>query len=236
MKYVFVGVVRPERAAIACEAIMEYDDGRKSRLNCHGSQLVVSVEGSGFDGYFSARLAAHDFASSIISAKGFSLGQCLTVEIIQYIGEGGGHFFGADPIPPQEGVSLKFEECDAEFTAAGKLACQDVFFRFALKDYLQAMVNDFDCAVYCYRAVESIRGAFDLQFGIDKGWSRMHEALGTSRAEIDSKIKDYAAPIRHGAWHTAMYTDLKIRWEMLSATREVLERYRIYCSNRDEKQ
>ncbi|WP_156930160.1 hypothetical protein [Pseudomonas sp. MOIL14HWK12:I2] len=229
MKYVFTGVVRPERASISTPKVTNIlDSGEVFSLLCHGSQFKVTVESEKLDGYFAAKILAQNFASTVIVSLGFARGISLSVEILQYTAEDDEFFFGADPIRPSVSDSLGYENELAEFGRALDLACADVFFRFALRDYSQALINETDCATYCYRAIESIRCAFDFETGREKNWRAMHDALGTDREEIRLKVKEYSDPVRHGNWLGAKETNTEIRWKMFELTRDVLGRYLTY--------
>jgi hypothetical protein len=110
------------------------------------------------------------------------------------------------------------------FNRAFRLAGRNIFFRLALRDYLQAITDVTDCATYCYRAVESIKAVFVQKTGNNR-WDDMHAALGTDRNAITSTIKDFADPIRHGSWVNAKPTDKFKRWDMLELTRDILIKY-----------
>jgi hypothetical protein len=59
--------------------------------------------------------------------------------------------FGARP------GNLHFEPSDLVLVAAANFAAKDLFFRLALRDYARAITDVMDCALYCYRAIESVR-------------------------------------------------------------------------------
>jgi hypothetical protein len=99
------------------------------------------------------------------------------------------------------------------------LANQNIFFRFAIRDFLRAVKDPFECATYCYRAVEGIKSAF-----ADR-WNEMHAALGTDPTVITNRIKVYADPVRHGNWAKAPDLDSAKRLQMLMLTKDILMRY-----------
>lgn len=76
----------------------------------------------------------------------------------------------------------------------------------------------------CFRAVEAVKSAVEFRTGFE-GWGPMHKLLGTSRADIDLKIKSFADPVRHGNWIAMKPTTAAIRNEMLLLTRAVLLGY-----------
>ena len=94
MKYVFTGVVRPERASISTPKVTNIlDSGEVFTLLCHGSQFKVTVESEKLDGYFAAKILAQNFASTVIVSLGFARGISLAVEILQYTAEDDEFFF-----------------------------------------------------------------------------------------------------------------------------------------------
>jgi hypothetical protein len=94
----------------------------------------------------------------------------------------------------------------------------------AVRDFLRAINDPFDCATHCFRAIEGIKSAFSSKTGKDR-WDDMHAALGTDRATINSTVKDFADPVRHGNWVNAKPTNNETRWKMLLLTRDILLKY-----------
>ena len=100
----------------------------------------------------------------------------------------------------------------------------------ALRDFLRAIIDEKDCATYCYRSIEGIKSAFVSKTGNDR-WEDMHTALGTERDEITSTVKNYADPVRHGNWVNAKPTNKVERWKMLKITRDILAKYLDYAES-----
>ena len=227
MRYVITGRVHPERADISFSRIeMGVGEGGRAVVSCDSSQITVALEMPDLDGWMSAMVRAEDFASIVVGSLGFALGSGYWLELIQVTEENGTPYvFGVRPgNPDSPGVTLAFNPHNEVFARALRLAGRDIFFRLAVRDYLQAINETGDCATYCYRAVESIKSAFVLKTGRD-WWEDMHDALGTDRASIETTIKDYADPVRHGNWIRAKPTDKFIRWRMLKMTRKILGKY-----------
>lgn len=224
MRYVATGRVHPERADISFDPV-SWRVGGAGRVvaQCDSSQVSVLLDLPDLDGWITAHVAAEHFAQIVVGALGFSLGSGYTVEIIQITEQDGTpHVFGVRPNGKQPGETLGFTNQLEVFNRALLLASENVFFRLALRDFLRAVVDTWDCASYCYRAIESIKGAFD-------GWEPMHFALHTERKSIEEHIKAYADPIRHGNWAAAKQTDRYIRWQMLCLTRDILAKYLDYA-------
>lgn len=227
MRYIVTGRVQPERAEIYFDRIeMGMGEKGKAVASCVASQITVVLESDVIDGWISAKIMAEDVASIIVGALGFSLGSGYSLELIQVTEEDGTpHVFGVRPENPDLiNETLAFTSQIEIFNRAFPLAGRDIFFRLALRDYLQAINDVSDCATYCYRAVESIKSSFSMKSGYDR-WDEMHTALGTNRDAIISTIKEYADPVRHGNWIDAKPTDKFIRWRMLVMTRDILMRY-----------
>lgn len=198
----------------------------KAVLSCDSSQVTVVIESPDVDGWMSAMIQAEALASVVVSALGFSLGSGYSVNLIQVTEEDGTpHVLGVRPSNPEkQDESLGFTEQTEILNRALKLAARDVFFRMAVRDYLQSMTDASDCAMYCYRAVESIKSSFVLASGHDR-WDEIHAALGTDRQTLTEVIKQYADPVRHGNWVNAKPTDRFSRYKMMALTRDVLKRY-----------
>jgi|GEM_PF-1563897 len=226
MKYIATGRVHPERANVNFPAI-EWNIPEKGRVvvNCDSSQISVSMDLSTIDGWATAYNVAGNFASMIIGALGFSLGSGYSIEITQVIKEDGTPLvFGVRQYAENPTRTLGFDPFIPIFTRAFNLSNHDIFFRLALIDFLRAINDVNDCAMYCYRAIESIKSAFVFASGNDS-WDEMHLALGSDKNTIESKIKSFADPIRHGNWVNAKVTDGKTRWEMLEITKDILWKY-----------
>ena len=230
MKYIATGRVHPERADISFSTVnMRLQDGGLATASCDSSQITVVLDSTSADGYITAQMLADNIANIIVSALGFSLGSGSSVEIIQVTEESGtSHVFGVRPHSQPDNTTLAFGDHIDMFNKALQLAGKDVFFRFAIRDYLRAIRDVTDCAIYCYRAIEGLMGAFKIK-SKENGWDSMHQALNTNREAIITKIKIFSDPIRHGNWAAARPTTGKQRWEMLLLTREILERYIAYA-------
>lgn len=226
MKYIVTGRVHPERADISFSRIqLKLPGDGTATASCDASQITVLLEIPSLDGWISAIIAADDIANIIIGSLGFSLGSGYSVELIQVTEEDGTpHVFGVRPEGKKAGETLAVEPHIEVFNHALRLASQNIFFRPALRDYLQAITDVTDCATYCYRAIESIKAAFVQKTGNNR-WDDMHAALGTDQNVITSTIKDYADPIRHGNCVSARSTDKFKRWDMLELTRNILVKY-----------
>lgn len=226
MKFIVTGRVHPERADISFSRVeMTLRDGGIAVASCDSSQITVVLNVPTLDGWVSAMIVAEDIATIMVGALGFSLGSGYWVELIQATEEDGApHVFGVRPAGPAPGETLSIDPQIEVFNRAFRLSGQNVFFRLAIRDYLQAITDVTDCATYCYRAIESIKAAFVFKSGVDR-WEDMHEALGTDRDAITTTIKQFADPIRHGNWINAKPTTSLIRWTMLALTRDTLLKY-----------
>jgi hypothetical protein len=225
-KYVITGRVQPERADISFGRVeMKLDEGQSAVASCDSSQITVTLNMPKLDGWIAAMIVAEDIATIMIGALGFSLGSGYRVELIQVTEEDGTpHVFGVRPSDPTSGGTLGVEPQIEVFNRAFRLSGHNLFFRLAIRDYLEAITDFRDCATYCYRAIEGIKSAFVMKSGVDS-WDEMHKALGTDRHSITSTVKNFADPVRHGNWIEAKRTDKFIRWRMLAMTRDILVKY-----------
>jgi hypothetical protein len=229
MRYVVTGRVHPERADIHFSNV-EWKIPKDGRVfaRCDSSQITICLELSSIDGCATAFIAAEHFSMIIVGALGFSLGSGYSVELIQVTEENGTpHVFGVRPVGSEPEQTLGFDPHGPVLNRAFQLANANVFFRLALRDFLRAITDPTDCATYCFRAIEGIKSAFIFKTGKDR-WDDMHAALSTDRATIDSTIKKFADPIRHGNWVNAKPTDGETRWQMLQLTRDILLKFLDY--------
>ena len=230
IKYVITGRVQPERADVHFQRVeMGLRDHGRAVLSCVSSQITIVLENDQLDGWLAAVVQAEDLASVIVGSLGFSLGSGYSVDLIQVTEEDGTpHVLGVrpnDPNKPDVVETLGFGDGYLQvFNRALQLASRDIFYRLAMRDYLQAINDTSDCATYCFRAIESIKSSYSFRSGNDR-WEEMHEALGTDRETITSVIKNFADPIRHGNWVNAKHTDKFIRWRMLKLTKQILKKY-----------
>lgn len=220
MKYIATGRVHPERTAVSFSKIeLGLGSDQKATLHCDASQVTVVLDIAAEDDTVLARNTAEHLAQMVVSSLGFSLGTGYAIEIVQVLREGAEPLvFGVRP------ANLEFTPSQPIFQHALTLSGSDVFFRLALRDYSRALVDVPDCALYCYRAIEAIQASFAPKPGSD-GWSAMHAALNTDRASIQTIVKDFADPIRHGNWSEAKSTNSGQRFKMLKLTRDILHRY-----------
>ena len=204
--------------------------GRSGRVRaqCDSSQLTVVLDLDGVTDVVTAYVHAEDFASLVTNALGFSLGCGYSVEVIQVIGsDGTPHVFGVQPTGSLANETLGFPDHVRVFNQVLRQAASDIFFRFAVGDFVRALTEVTDCAQYCYRAVEGIKGGVGLRTG-DNSWQSMHDTLGTDRQQIEETIKAFADPIRHGNWITVRPTSGAQRYAMLTLTRDILAKYLDY--------
>lgn len=229
MRYIATGRIHPERANVHFDPIeWLIPEQGKVVAQCESSQVTVLLELASIDSAGSAYISAEHFATIVIGALGFSLGSGYSIELIQVIEEDGTpRVFGVRPTGPTPHQLLGFNPHIPIFNRALQLASKNIFFRLALRDFLRAINDTNDCAMYCYRAIESIKSAFVSKTGKDL-WDEMHSALGTSRTTIDTSVKCFADPVRHGNWIAAPLVNVEIRWEMLLLTRNILLGYLDY--------
>lgn len=221
MRFIVTGRVHPERAEVCFSTKVWTSTDGVVTVSCDSSQVTVVIEHQKVTDSITAFLLAQHIAQAIVSVLGFALATGYWIEMIQVIDESGTpHVFGVrtrELMMPVEEICPRAEERSK----------RDLLFRMALRDYASAMIDAFTCSSYCFRAIEAVKSAFGP--GTDaECWSRMHDALGTNREDIDTFVKDFADPVRHGNWAGLPQTSSQQRLEMLRITRDVLLRYLKY--------
>lgn len=220
MKYIVTGRVHPERADVNMTSPPFHPaSGGEICVHCQASQLTVILKDQPVDGYVAAFILAEQVAQAMVSALGFAMATGYVVELVQIIEDSGAvHVMGV------RAPDLVFDPYQPIFGAAAKLVGSDFAFRMALADYANALRDSVRCASLCFRSIEAVKSSFGL--GTDANqWTRMHAVLGTTRAAIDTEVKAFADPIRHGDWTNLPVTNAQQRLAMLKVTRDVLERY-----------
>lgn len=96
----------------------------------------------------------------------------------------------------------------------------------ALMNLRLAMKYPWDTALFCYRALESMRQFFSSAGGSEaQSWNEFNTALSISKRWSDDMRLNHATPQRHGT-STAMTGEERI--EMISRVTRVIERFVIY--------
>ena len=219
----------PERTAVSLSTVtFEYDEGSIGTIYCDASQISILLNSPILSTHLDAKMHANLICGMFVSAFGFSLGRGYSIEITQVTDENGvAAVFGVAPPNKRVNENLEFDTNEDIFHRSLKLSSENIFFRFAMRDYTRAILDEIDCAYYCYRAIESIKTSFETENTLD-GWEVMHQKLGTSAEEIITKIKHYADPTRHGNWVKVRDTNVEIRWDILAYTKELLHKYLVY--------
>jgi len=222
MRFHVLGRVLPERASVEFPPVTWVaPDGVSVSVHCLCSQLNVCFEWPEPPDLLTIFYSAEHVAEGVIAAFGFTLGTGYAVEMLQLIDSAGeSHVFGVRP------GGLEFQEINNVFEKTQGLARDDIFFRFALRDYMSAIRSPVDCAAYCYRAVESLKIAVESKSGsAENGWEQLRRIAGRTREEFEEKIKRFAHPIRHGNWTELPPPNAGQRYAMLTLTRTYIARY-----------
>ena len=226
MKYVCTGRVQPERVgAWFDQDILSLNQGGHATIVCNGSQIITTlIDISSVNNLETAYLAAKEVAQIYIGALGFSLDLGYSVEIVQVTDQNANtRIFGATPLGTQVGNTPQIAPRPM-LNQAAKLSAENILFRRALRDYLQAITDVGDAGFYCYRSIEAIRSSFEGKTTSDQ-WQAMHSALGTDHPTIKDKVQQYAAPVRHGNWLGTKQLTVSAYQELLRFTRSILVAY-----------
>jgi hypothetical protein len=225
MKFTAVGRIHPERTAVYIDTIRWQKESSTLTFRCDASQISIQVDDDRINNLISAHGTAEHIAQNFASTLGFLLGCSYRAEITQIIPEEHHPFtFGVQ----REELKFSFSEEDfnAAFSELINLVRHDMPLRFSIQDYTQAINDKLGCAMYCYRAIESI--AKSIGGNTRKGntnWPPLHETLNTSAEEMTSKVTSFAKIVRHGNWNEFKSTNEQQRLDMLLLTREIICRY-----------
>ncbi len=223
MRYFVTGRTIPERAAITVINMptKELEGIGELTFNCDASYFSVIIDKTELD-VQSAFLFAKEYASIIIGSLGYANGCGYSVEAIQVQTENNqSYIFGV------QNPELAHTDSNAILNEVLNLSLKDIYLRFAIRDYVSAIVSEIECAFLCYRAIETIKSNFESQFP-HQGWKKMHELIGSNEEDIKYKIKSFADPIRHGAYHEFRTTNSMDRTNILKQTKEIINLYKQY--------
>jgi hypothetical protein len=223
MKFIAIGRVYPERADVRFSEYSQSNETSSIKLFCWASQLSIHVDDPRIDSLPSARLIAEHYGQTFLSALGLACGGGFVVEITQILNYEG----GVDVLGVRD-ESLEHPDFVSVYEAAIKLGMKDVYLRFAMLDYTRAIHDIAGSAYSCFRAIESLATAIGGSNNKSSNWKSFHDALGTTKEEVDRLVKDHADPIRHGNWAELSDMTWEQRHLMLLYTRDVLIRYISY--------
>lgn len=222
MRFHIIGRILPERASVEFPPVVwTGPDGVSVSVQCICSQINVYFDWPSPPDLFTIFNSAEHVAEGVVAAFGFTLGTGYSIEMLQLLDSSGQtHVFGVRP------GGLEFKNVEQVFQKTQGLARDDVFFRFALRDYMNAIRSPADCSAYCYRAIESLKIAIETKSGrVESGWFQLREVTGQTKEEFDAVIKKFAHPIRHGNWLENPIPDSQERLAMLTLTRKYLAQY-----------
>lgn len=227
MKFIAVGRVHPERADVSFTQYSQSNGSSSIKLFCWASQLTIHVDDPRIEDSLAARLVAEHYGQTFVSALGLACGGGFIVEITQLL-------YGDDKIEVL-GVrheNLAHPEVLSTYMDSINLGMKDVYFRFAMLDYTRAIQDPAGSAYSCFRAIESLAMGIGGSKNKNQNWNDFHHALGTTKAEVGSLVKDFADPIRHGNWVELSNMTWDQRNLMLLFTRDVLVKYVAYMKRK----
>lgn len=229
MKFIAIGRVHPERAAVDIKEIVWEFEGSKISVSCMCSQLFVVIDDPRVVDCLSAHGTAEHLAQVFLSSLGFLLGCGYKAEITQIIDEGNNSIVVGVQRP-----EVRFDVADDAFNAMFDevigLVRKDLYLRFAILDYTSAIVDKVGGAMFCYRAIESLAKSISKGGPVNTNWTPMHEALSTSKDIIEEAITSFAKPVRHGNWAEFKSMTEEQRVNMLRLTREIITKYIVFRS------
>lgn len=224
MKFIATGRVHPERADVHFKEVKWELGESKISVSCVSSQLFAVIDDPRVSDYLSAHGTAEHVAQIFLSSLGFLLGCGYKAEITQVI--------DADQNSIVVGVQEELVRFDVGGETFGtmflevlQLARNDLFLRFAIQDYTNAITDNLGCAMLCYRSIESLAKSISGGGTSNTDWAPMHKALGTNKDMIENTITTFAKPIRHGNWSELTPMTSEQRVNVLQLTRSIISHY-----------
>ena len=235
-RYIFSGVIHPERATISLplitmrKIVMDAGFVGNAFISISASQLTVTFESDAeISEYATLKNYIADIVRAIVDAYGYLSGCGYDVEIVKLIppGVNQSYVFGVDiPVlkPSESDISAPFNRLMKVYNDAGASYIQHCF-----ADFREAIRSPKDTALFCYRAIESLRQYFKVEKIISSdgaSWKCLRETLGVDRNDIDF-VKEFADPLRHGEGKSI--SDVQ-RIELLKKTKAIIDSYIDFAS------
>ncbi|MBI3819992.1 MAG: hypothetical protein HY286_14950 [Planctomycetes bacterium] len=207
-RYVFFGVIHPERAvaSVAPEVFFEVNnpnDGVKGALRL---RIILSRISAQFfpietvTNIYTLKNEVEANIRSVVDLIGFVEGCGYDVEIIQVLDLANGEatVFGVDIPAIRKLMNDNKIIAGKAFQLYNKSGGQ--YLRRCLADLRESIRNPLDTGTFCFRAMECIRQYFVDTFDLDTkaSWLKMRESLGIDRDELDFINEQFAKPRRHG--------------------------------------
>jgi hypothetical protein len=147
MKYYISGRVLPERTDVHIDQFIR-DIPLMGTLNfrCDASQIGMIFEKERDES--TAVIIAKDYADTVISALGFTLGFGFSTEITQVLSESCSINVYGVLIP-----ELRHENNPQNFRNYVIGVFGDIYLRYAIRDYLRTFREVMDCPFLCYKAI-----------------------------------------------------------------------------------
>ena len=208
-KYLFSGVVRPERACLSLDftiGVSHLGTGIpcKVHVSIICNQMAVWVETDHVWDIFDLKNMVKTVVTNHIAMLAYLKGYAYEIEIDRVLNPARNvdYVFGIG-IPCLEKRCASVDPNLALNALADKAIGPDgVYLTRCFNDLASAMTHADDTAFYCYRAIESLRKHCASRYGLlEKGdneqWMKFRDVAGVQKTEV-IKIKDAADPLRHG--------------------------------------
>lgn len=209
-KYIFTGVVHPQRAAIYDKALKVYFGvgDNPSRWYCDArilcNQLFAEVITDVYVNEFDLKNTVEGLINCELARLGFILGYDFKLSIDRVVNReiGLDRVFGIDN--PYISALMDGQDFDALNMKLRALTTniQGTFFSRAMNDLKSALSNRDDAAFYCFRALESLKNHCNFTQGLSpkksEEWVAFRDFLGLTKEDIIEGVKIHSDAIRHG--------------------------------------
>lgn len=216
MRYHFTWRVFPERCAVDIWKFSLKTEFGEIHFQCVSSQINIIFDNTSLE-YYDAYLLIKTYSQTVVDSLGFRLGCSYKSEIINE------QFSNSEIFV----YGVQIEELNLSnyisFDKILELTLSDIYLRFSLNDYLNAINSEVECPFLCYRSIETIKSSFDPNKW-EKWWNTMHSNLWTQKKDI-LKIKKFADPIRHWTYSKFKSTTTVQRIDFLKITQAVILKY-----------
>lgn len=233
MKYIFTGIVYPERANITLpkvEGEIGADDADFKgtiKVSIIVSQVNIELDSDSKYSPIDLKNIVEMFAHTMIDTYGYLKGYSYSLEITSVYAPETGYFevFGIDVVK----ITQDEKNRPLNYQDTLQLALKNPKLYMVLKDLRDAIKKPLDTFFHCRRAVETIMNYFMESDNKAKGWKDTVKILGLNENHID-EIKKVAGDQRHGTYESV--TGEK-RVDIMMKTWKIVDKFIEYLKSQE---
>jgi hypothetical protein len=233
MKYIFFGIVHPERATLTISNIHGEIGAEDSHfkgiisVSIKLSQVAVEVDTDAKIATVDLRNTIENFVHTMVDVYGYLKGYAYTVEIFSvYVPETGkSEVFGIDVAK----ITQDEKNRPLNYNDTLRLALTTPELYMSLKDLRDAIKRPFDTFFHCRRATETIAQYFTKSGNKAIGWQNTIQALELNKDDLN-EIKTLGGGQRHGRYGSVSGNK---RVDIMMKTWGIVDKFILYLKSQE---